>query len=119
MFYICDHDEVWAVAIEATPRVELIDNAPYKFVENRTDFLGLAFDGLATNDPVMRVGQNEISYDFDPKEDFVTIKYKTVSQHGQIEFRTPSGDWFAASLSDDGRHLVLAEPYDIALYESD
>jgi hypothetical protein len=115
-FYICDHDEVWRVTIGPALGVEVTDHRPYEFVIGNTDFLGLVFEGLTANSPLLRVGENEIAYDFNPKSNFVTINYKVGGQSGEVEFRTFSGDWFAASLSDDGRYLVLAEPYDIALY---
>src|SRR5215475_3423072 len=51
--------------------------------------------------------------------DLVTVNCKVHGRSAQIKFQSLSGDWFAASLSDDGRHLVLAEPYDIALYALD
>jgi len=116
-FYICDHDEVWRVSIGRTLGIEVTDHSPYEFVEKNTDFLGVVFNGLTPNVPLLRVGGNEVSYHFDPKSDFVTVNCKFDGRSAQIEFRTLSGDWFAASLSDDGSHLVLAEPYDIALYE--
>lgn len=116
-FYICDHDEVWRVTIGSEPAIEVTDLAPYEFVEDRADFLGLVFAGLTENQPFLRVGQNEIGYDFEPKKEFVTVKYVVGDQRGEIEFPIFSGDWFAASFSDDGRHLLLAEPYSIALYE--
>ena len=116
-FYICDHDEVWKVAIGTTLGVEVTDHSPYEFVDGNTDFLGLVFKGLTANAPLLHVGENEIAYDFNPKSNFVTVNYKVGGRSGEVEFRTLSGDWFAASLSDDGRYLVLAEPYDIALYE--
>ena len=116
-FYICDHDEVWKISIGKTLGIEVTGHSPYEFVERNTDFLGLVFEGLTANIPLLRVGGNEVAYYFEPRSDFVTINYKVNGRRGQIKFRTLSGDWFAASLSDDGRHLVLAEPYDIALYE--
>jgi hypothetical protein len=116
-FYICDHDEVWKVSIGKTLRIEVTDYSPYEFVARSTDFLGLVFKGLTANVPLLRVGGKEVSYHFDPKSDFATVNYKVNGRSAQIEFQTLSGDWFAASLSDDGSHLVLAEPYDIALYE--
>jgi hypothetical protein len=116
-FYVCDHDGVWKVKLEATPITELTNETPYEFVERRADFLGLVFEGLNANDPIVRVRQNQIAYDFDPEKDFVTLNYEVAGRSGQIEFRTLSGDWFAASFSDDGKYLVLADPHDIALYE--
>jgi hypothetical protein len=116
-FYICDHDEVWRIVIGVTPSVEATDHSPYEFVKGRSDFLGLVFAGCSANNPILRVGQNEIAYDFDPRNDFVTVEYKAAGRSGEIAFRTFSGDWFAASFSDEGKHLVLAEPYALALYE--
>ena len=115
-FHICDHDEVWKISIGKTLGIEVTDHSPYEFVERNTDFLGLLFKGLTANVPLLRVGGNEVSYHFDPKSDFVTVNCKVHGRSAEIKFRTLSGDWFAASLSDDGRHMVLAEPYDIALY---
>jgi hypothetical protein len=116
-FYICDHDEVWRIAIGSDPVVQVTNLEPYKFVEHREDFLGLIFEGLAKNPPLLRVGQNEIVYDFDPQKDLVRVRYVAAARSGEIEFPIPSGDWFAASFSDDGCHVLLAEPYNIALYE--
>lgn len=116
-FYVCDHDDVWRIETGAESRPEPTEYSPYSFVEGNADFLGLLFKGATANYPLLRVGDTEIAYEFDPKSDFVTVHYRAAGRSGQIEFRTLSGDWFAASLSDDGRHLVLAEPYDLAVYE--
>jgi hypothetical protein len=116
-FYVCSHDAVWKVAIGIVPSFEVTEHRPYRFAEQSGDFLGLVFNGLVANSALMCVGESQISYDFDPKKEFVTLNYKVGSRSGQIEFETLSEDWFSASLSDDGRHLVLAEPYDIAVYE--
>jgi hypothetical protein len=117
LFCICDHDEVWKVSIGTTLGIEATDRSPYAFVETNTDFLGLVLDGLAANVPLLRAGGSAVAHDFDPKSDFVTVDCNVDGRSEQIEFRIQSGEWFAASLSDDGRHLVLAEPYDIAVYE--
>jgi hypothetical protein len=115
-FYICDHDEVWHATLDPSPTTVLTDHAPYAFVDGRTDFLGLVFKGLPTNTPLLRVGQSEIAFDVKPKNDFVIVDYLAAGARGQIRFTTFSGDWFAASLSDDGRYLVMADPYDLAVY---
>ena len=116
-FHICDHDNVWNITIGLSPTVEVTDHDPYKFAEQNTDFLGVVFEGLKPNEPLMQAGESHIGCDFDRKNDFVTVSYEVDGRAGQIEFRTFSGDWFSASLSDDGRHLILAGPYEIALYE--
>ena len=117
-FHICDHDEVWRIAIGSDdPAVEVTDLQPYNFVEDRADFLGLVFEGLAENQPLLRVGSNEIVYDFDPNKNFVAVRYVVAGQSGEIQFPIFSGAWFAASFSDDGCYLVLAEPDEIGLYK--
>ena len=103
--------------MEPTRPPEVTDIHPYKFVEGNKDFLGLVFEGLVENQPIERIGDTEISWEFDPKSDFVTVHIRVGLETRKVEFRTFSGDWFAASLSDDGRHFVLAEPYDIAVYK--
>ena len=115
-FYICAHDEVWCAAIEPNPTVQVTDHQPYEFIESRTDFLGPVFEGLRENSPLLRVGHNEIALDIDPKKGVATVRYSVAGRTGQIKFRTPSGDWFAASFSDDGRYLILEEPYELAVY---
>lgn len=116
-FAICDHDEVWSAFTEPTRLPEATELHPYEFVKGNTDFLGLVFDGLEENQPLKRVGDTEISWAFDPKADFVTVHVRVGLEAKKIEFRTFSGDWFAASLADDGQHLVLADPYDIAVWK--
>jgi hypothetical protein len=116
-FSVCDHDEVVRITIDGSVAPEVSDEHPYKFVENNSDFLGIVFDGLPENQPILRVGSTAISYKFDPKQDFARVECDVAGKRGALEFRTFSGDWFVASLSEDGRHLVLAEPYEVALYE--
>lgn len=116
-FYVCDHDEVWSVEIAEPPRIEVTDYAPYEFVGQSRDFVGLVFEGLSENRPLMQAGGNEISWNFDPKADFVTVKCKVGGRAEEVKFRTFSGDWFTASLSDDGKYLVLADPYLLEAYK--
>ena len=116
-FFVCDHDEVIQVIINGTISAEFCDEHSYKFVENKTSFVGLVFDGLTENAPIHRVGSTSISYELDLAQDFVHVRYETSGDSGVLKFRTFSGDWFVASLSDDGRYLVMAEPYEVALYE--
>jgi hypothetical protein len=117
-FHICDHDAIWLIALGPEPIVHETDLDPYKFVEGRTDFLGLDFEGLEKNLPLLRVGANAIAYDFNPNSDKVIFKYVVAGRSGKIEFPIFSGDWFSASFLDDGRHLILAEPYSIEIYET-
>ena len=105
--------------VGANAEAELTDYAPYDFIATNRDFLGLVMHGLSANTPILAVGQSRVSYDFNPKDDAVAVRLETAAGEEDISFRTFSGDWFAASLSDDGRHLILAEPYDLAVYALD
>lgn len=116
-FYICDHDEVRHIQIAKVPLIEETEFQPYDFPRDNPDFVGLHFRDYPLNAPLKQVGESSISYDFNPKADFVTLKYTICGQNGEIKFRTMSGDWFCASLSDDGAYLVLADPYGLGLYD--
>jgi len=115
-FHICDHDEVLIIDIGETITATLAEQRSYEFVENNADFVGLVFEGLTENEPILSVGSTSISYSFHPTAEFVVVTYVVGSQTGSIRFPLWSGAWFAASLSDDGAYLVLAEPSDISLY---
>lgn len=118
-FYVCDHDEVWRVTLLDHPVFESTDYAPYNFVEERTDFLGLVFEGLNACPPLLRVGDRAITYNVDLTQRLVRIEYRLAGTSNLIEFPILSGDWFGASLSEDGRFSVVAEPYELALYAVD
>lgn len=111
-FFLCDHDEVWTVEIAADVLTSETDHAPYDLAKQRPDFVGWGDN----RNEVRQAGDTKIEYDFDPKSDFVVVRYKAGAATGEIKFPTFSGDWFAASLSEDGKHLVLAEPYDAAVF---
>ena len=115
-FYVCDHDEVVRVTLDGQISAEAHDEHPYKFVESNANFVGLVFEGFPKNSPILRVGSTIISYDFKPTDDFVCVNYEHAGQRGVLKFGTFSGDWFVGSLSEDGQYLVLAEPYEVALY---
>ena len=117
-FYVCDHDAVWQITLGPELMVHETDLAPYKFVEDRTDFLGLDFEGLRVNSPLLRVGENTIAYDFNPSLDKVVVEYTIAGRTGQIEFPIWAQYWFSASFSDDGCYLILAEPNRVDIYEA-
>jgi hypothetical protein len=116
-FFVADHDEVLRIEIGDTPNIELTDANPYDLAGQNRGFIGLHFDGAPLNHPLLRAGGSAIAYKFNPRRDHVTLTCTTPSQSGGIKFRILSGDWFCASLSDDGADLVLAEPYQLALYD--
>ena len=64
----------------------------------------------------MQTGKSKISYDFDPRADVLRLQYIVDDTEGEIDFPLLSGDWFAASFSQEGKLLVLAEPYHLHLY---
>lgn len=114
VFQICDHDEVWRVVIGASAEADVTDDAPYEFSQQSPDFIP-----EGSNRPLLQAGQARLDYKFKRGDDFATVRYSSPITSGEIKFRTFSGDWFVASLSDDGRHLILAEPYDLAIYALD
>lgn len=112
-FLVCDHDEVWeVVVVGSTASVTPTDHAPYK-IADRHDFVGW---GKADASPILSLGQRTVSYDFDPSDPAVVVRLFGGETDQRIDFQIYSGDWFSASLSRDGRLLVLAEPYRISLY---
>lgn len=113
-FHVCDHDEVWSVRIGPPASVEVTDYPPYDFANTNADFVGW---GQEKGRELKRVGSTEIAYDFDPPQDFQTIECKVAGRVERLKFRTFSGDWFTASLSAEGRFLVLAEPYRLEVYD--
>jgi len=113
-FLVCDHDEVWEVVVDSTVVVEETDHAPYTVAE-RADFVGW---GREHELPVLEFGRTKIAYDFDPKAPVLHLRYTQDGKEGQIDFPILSGDWFSASLSRNGKLLVLAEPYKISLYRT-
>jgi len=114
IFLVCDHNEVWRVHIGPPASIEVTDSAPYEIADSHADFVGW---GQEKGRELKRVGSTQISYAFDPPHDFLTLDCKTSDRVETIKFRTFSGDWFSASLSVDGRFLVLAEPYLLELYD--
>jgi hypothetical protein len=112
-FYVLDHNEAWEIKIGPPLEIEETDIEPNGFVAKRDDFVGW---GDERNPPILVHGETAVSYEFDPRQDHVTVSYSTGESSGEIEFRTLSGDWFSASLSADGSYLVLAEPYAVELY---
>lgn len=114
LFHVCDHDEVWEIRIGPPPSVEITDHASYEFANAHADFVGW---GQENGRELKKVGSTEIDYEFDPPQDFQHIECRIAGQVERLKFRTFSGDWFSASLSADGRFLVLAEPYRLELYD--
>ncbi len=111
-FLVCDHDEVWLVSVDSSTDIETTDYAPYE-IAARPDFIGW---GREDADPIMQTGKSKISYDFDPRADVLRLQYIVDDTEGEIDFPLLSGDWFAASFSQEGKLLVLAEPYHLHLY---
>ena len=110
--YVCDYDEVFKVTIGNDSEAEILDDDPYEFLGSLSHALG-----VTEGEPILESNGNSISYKFNSINDFVTVHCNINGQESNIEFRTLSGDWFAASFSHCGKYLVLAEPYDIELYE--
>ena len=112
IMYVCDYDEVFKITISDKVEIEILDDDPYEFLESLPYGLG-----LSEGEPILEFNGNSIFYKFDPTSDFVTVHCNVNEQKNSIEFRTLSGDWFVASFSLCGKYIVMAEPYDIELYE--
>jgi hypothetical protein len=113
-FLVCDHDEVWLVSVGFSADVEPTDQAPYD-IAARPDFVGWGREDAA---PIMEAGKTKISYDFDPHAQILRLRYATGETEREIDFPLLSGDWFAASFSQEGNLLVMAEPYHLHLYQT-
>ncbi len=112
IFYVCDYDEVFKVVIGDLSEPEILDDDPYDFLDSLECSLG-----VSKHPPILESNGNCISYKFDSCADYVKVEYDISGSKGELEFRTLSGDWFAASFSKCGRYLMLAEPYCVELYE--
>ena len=75
--------------------------------------------GVMGGYPILDDGKTKISYKFEPSSDFQEVIVERKEEKELIRFRTDSGDWFYATLSEDGSYIVLAEPYSIAIYKID
>ena len=110
--YVCDYDEVFKVVIGNECNSEILNDDPYEFLDALPHALGVS-DG----EPILEINGNKISYNFNPNNEYVAVHCNILGKESIIEFRTLSGDWFAASFSPCGKHLILVEPYGFELYE--
>ncbi|RDH44446.1 hypothetical protein [Zooshikella ganghwensis] len=110
--YVCDYDEVFKVIIGDESEAEILDDDPYEFMDSLPHSLG-----ISGGKPLLEINGNKISYDFKSSNDSVSVNCNIAGVESIIEFSTFSGDWFAASFSPCGKYIVLAEPYDVELYE--
>lgn len=117
IFYVLNHDEVLRVNIDITLDFILTDDDPYEFKENNSSFIGVTSPCHKPNDPILSVGDRNVSFKFKPTEEFVRVRCEVSDEIEDIDFPILSGDWFCATLSIDGRYLVLAEPYELAVYD--
>jgi hypothetical protein len=112
IIYICDYDEVFQVMVGDLSEPDILDDDPYDFLDSLPHSLG-----VYKHQPILESNGNIISYKFDSYADYVTVNYEIHGAKGELQFQTLSGDWFAASFSECGNYLMLAEPYGIELYE--
>lgn len=107
---VFDYDEVYLVSLHP-PSVRVLDEDPYSFANSNPEHLG-----VSDNAPLLQVGSATINYSFDPTAPSQDVRLEIDGQVREITFRTLSGDWFIASLSPDGSHLIIAEPYLLEVY---
>ncbi len=112
VIFVCDYDEVFKITLTPEPKLDYLDDDPYEFLE------ALPFSlGVYEHKPILESNGNKISYEFVSTRDTVTVSTNINGVSKDIEFTTFSGDWFAASFSQCGKYLVLAEPYLFEVYE--
>jgi hypothetical protein len=111
VFFAVDHDEAFRIDLNASPQIEVLDDSPYPFIDSFDNALG-----VPGGQPLLAHGEKTVSYNFDGHEDFVEVHVRRGREESTLRFRTMSGDWFFATLSTCGAHLVLAEPYLLEVY---
>lgn len=110
--FACDHDEAFEISLSDRPEVEVLDHRPYEFIQSFENPLGVP-DGM----PIHKVGDKQVSYSFNGRNDFVEVTVSRGASFEKLSFRTFSGDWFVGTFSTCGTYLVLAEPYLFECYE--
>ena len=111
VFFAVDHDEAFKIDLKASPQVEVLEDSPYAFIDSFDNALG-----VPGGQPLLAHGEKTVSYDFDGHDDYVEVFVRRGREEAKLRFRTLSGDWFVATLSTCGTHLVLAEPYLLEVY---
>lgn len=106
VMYVFDYDEVFRVSLGCPPSVEVLPDNPYDFEATRPEYFG-----VSDREPIRQSGPVSLTYTFDPSANCQSISVSTHQTTETIEFRTLSGDWFVATLSECGKYLVVAEPY--------
>ncbi|MDW3712139.1 MULTISPECIES: hypothetical protein [Pseudomonas] len=113
VFHIVNYDEVIRVTLGEPPSAQDTDDDPYAFEDDHHE----DFYGVTDKRPHLANGTHEVSYDFMPSQNETTVTVRAPSGTHDIVFPTRSGDWFVATLEDEGRYLVIAEPWSLRLYE--
>jgi len=113
MMYVFDYDEVFRVNLNHAA-LEVLALNPYDFETRHPSYLG-----ISENQPLLDVNGISIRYSFNPSADAQSVSVLMAGLRQEITFRTFSGDWFVATLSADGSHLIIAEPYLLEVYSLD
>ncbi|MEO0881547.1 MAG: hypothetical protein AAFY34_02330 [Pseudomonadota bacterium] len=115
--FALDYDEVFVVDLDDPSNFEIMEISPRDFVKGRPDVIGVASPERTTSSEIHTLKGMTLESSFDPTSDEVAVKYKVKDGEGELKFPILSGDWFSMSFSADGKYIVLAEPYTIAVYE--
>lgn len=110
LMQVVDYDEVFNLDL-STGSFEVLDEGPETFEHGPEGFLG-----RSENPPLLAVGSKSVSYDFNRPSNSIEVRVAVHGLEQTITVPILSGDWFVASLSSDGRYLVVAEPYLIEVY---
>ncbi|CAN7491324.1 hypothetical protein LJR118_003417 [Acidovorax sp. LjRoot118] len=108
--YVFDYDEVFEVNLSRLT-VEVLVLTPDAFEAEHPRYFG-----VSATPPLLHVDETSVSYSFDPRADAQSVLVQSADSSHKISFRTMSGDWFVATLSVDGRYLIVAEPYLLEVY---
>lgn len=110
-FFVFDYDEVFRVTLGDEPSVEVLDENPYDFEDKVPGYFG-----VSERAPILERESIRVSYDFDPKLSAQDVLIESPLAKETLSFRTFSGDWFVATLSEGAEFLFIAEPYLIEVY---
>jgi len=114
LMYACSYDGQHTIQLAPKVSIETTEELAEDY--ESLSSLGSVL-GVMGGTPILDDGETRLSYEFQPSSDFQEVTVERNEEKELIRFRTDSGDWFYATLSEDGAYVVLAEPYSIAIYK--
>jgi hypothetical protein len=111
VFHVFDYDEVFRVELEGSPKVEVLDKNPYDFEAECGEYYG-----VSEKSAVLSQAGYRVTYNFDPAANEIAVSVAGPNGKEVIDFPTLSGDWFVATIEENGKYLFIAEPYQLNVY---